>query len=61
MVLSGVVPDDNVPPELLMMVLLGGKQRSLREFRDLADGAGLQVAESGPLPSGRFAVDCRPR
>jgi hypothetical protein len=60
MILSGVVPDDNVPPELLMMVLIGGKDRSLPEFRKLAGEAGLQVRKAGPLESGRYAVECRP-
>ncbi len=59
-ILSGVVPDDNVPPELLMMVLVGGKDRSLREFHMLAGEAGLEVRRSGLLASGRFAVECRP-
>ena len=60
MILSGVVPDEDVPPELLMLVLLGGKERSLGEFRGLARGAGLEVRVAGRLPSGRFAVECRP-
>jgi len=54
------VPDDNVPPELLMMVLIGGKDRSLREFRVLAQEARLEVQNAGCLASGRFAVECRP-
>lgn len=59
-VLSGVVPDENVPPELLMMVLIGGKERSLRDFQVLAAEAGIEVLKSGCLPSTRFAVECRP-
>jgi SAM-dependent methyltransferase len=59
-ILSGVVANDDVPPELLMMVLIGGKDRSLREFRELAREAGLEVRNTGPLLSGRFAVECRP-
>jgi len=62
-VLSGVSPDESGPPqpELLMMVLVGGRQRSLAEFRALAGSAGLNVAAAGRLPSGRFAVECRPQ
>jgi 2,7-dihydroxy-5-methyl-1-naphthoate 7-O-methyltransferase len=61
-VLGGVSPEDaSAPsPELLMMVLLGGKSRSLVEFRHLAGGAGLEVHAAGQLPSGRFVVECRP-
>lgn len=59
-VLGGVSPDENPSPELLMMVLLGGKNRTLSEFRELARSAGLEVWASGRLASGRFAVDCRP-
>jgi len=61
-VVGGVSPDDaGVPsPELLMLVLVGGKQRGLREFRELAGQAGLNVQAAGLLPSGRFAVGCRP-
>jgi hypothetical protein len=59
-ILSGVSPDDRANPELLMMVLLGGKERTLTEFRELAKAAGLEVQATGRLPSGRFAVECRP-
>jgi SAM-dependent methyltransferase len=61
-VLGGVSPDDarGPAPELLMLVLLGGTDRTLAEFRELACGAGLAVQAAGRLPSGRFAVECRP-
>jgi SAM-dependent methyltransferase len=61
-VLGGVSPDEaGVPsPELLMLVLVGGKHRTLTEFRALAGAAGLDVLAAGPLPSGRFVVECRP-
>jgi SAM-dependent methyltransferase len=61
-VLGGVSPDEgNGPsPELLMMVLVGGKGRTLTEFRELARAAGLEVQAAGRLPSGRCAVECRP-
>ena len=58
-VLSGVTPDEP-SPELLMMVLVGGKQRSLEEFHELARAAGLDVHAAGRQPSGRFVVECRP-
>ena len=60
-VLGGVSPDEDSgpPPELLMMVLVGGKNRSLAEFRELAHAAGLEVEAAGRQPSGRFIVECR--
>ncbi|MBV9769321.1 MAG: hydroxyneurosporene methyltransferase [Bryobacterales bacterium] len=58
--LSGVTPDDDPSPNLLMMVLVGGKDRTLTEFRELAREAGLAVTRSGHQPSGRFIVECRP-
>jgi hypothetical protein len=61
-VLGGVASDETRPPspELLMMVLVGGKSRSMVEFRALASAAGLMVQSSGQTPSGRFVVECRP-
>ena len=62
-ILGGVSSDESRPPspELLMMVLVGGKSRSLSEFRDLAREAGLEVHATGRQPSGRFVVECRPK
>jgi hypothetical protein len=61
-ILGGVMPDGNVPSLLTPeMVLLGGKERPLTEFQELAHQAGLTIVTSGRLPSGRFAVECRPR
>jgi hypothetical protein len=62
-VLNGVSPDEGngPPPALLMMVLVGGKERSLTEFRELAGAAGLEVQAAERQPSGRFVVECRPK
>jgi hypothetical protein len=46
--------------DLLMMVLLGGRGRSLAEFRRLAGQAGLETVAADQQPSGRFVVECRP-
>jgi SAM-dependent methyltransferase len=61
-VLNGVSPDEgNGPaPALLMLVLVGGRERSLAEFRALAGAAGLTVQAAERQPSGRFVVECRP-
>jgi SAM-dependent methyltransferase len=59
--LGGVSPDEGSgpSPELLMMVLVGGKSRGLAEFRELARAAGLEVHAVGRQSSGRFVVECR--
>jgi SAM-dependent methyltransferase len=61
LVLSGVSPDEpGAPsPALLMMVLVGGTERSLSEFRELARAAGLDVHAARRQASGRFVVECR--
>lgn len=59
-ILNGVTPDEKADPELLMMVLVGGKERTLTEFKALAGEAGLAVQSTGWLPSKRFTVECRP-
>ena len=61
-VLGGVSPDEDrgPSPSLLMMVLVGGRDRSLAEFRELARAAGLDVQAAGRQPSGRLVIECRP-
>jgi SAM-dependent methyltransferase len=60
--LGGVSPDADggPPPALLMLVLVGGKERGLSEFRELARAAGLEVRAAERQASGRFVVECRP-
>ncbi len=53
-------PGKDASPELLMMVLVGGRDRTLDEFRDIARKAGLEVRAVGHQPSGRGLVECRP-
>ena len=59
---NDVSPDrDGGPaPELLMLVLVGGRARCLTEFRPLARQAGLDVVAAGKQQSGRFTVECAP-
>jgi 2,7-dihydroxy-5-methyl-1-naphthoate 7-O-methyltransferase len=61
-IVNGVSPDEagGPSPDLLMMVLVGGKQRTLTEFRELARAAGLNVHAAETQASGRFIVECRP-
>ena len=56
--LGGITPEEQASPELLMLVLVGGKSRTLAEFAELARTAGLVVRASGRAPSGRFIVEC---
>jgi len=41
------------------MVLVGGKQRTLDEFRELARRSGLEVVAAGRQASGHSVVECR--
>jgi hypothetical protein len=58
--LNGVTPEEQAEPDLLMLVLVGGRGRTLAEFRDMARAAGLFVQTSGRAASGRFLVECAP-
>ena len=51
---------EEASPELLMMVLVGGKARTLESFRELARQAGLEVTAVGRKSSGRMTVECKP-
>lgn len=61
-ILGGVTPGVGAAPgsELLMLVLVGGKSRTLSELDALAARAGLRIAQSGYLPSHRFSVELVP-
>jgi SAM-dependent methyltransferase len=61
-VINGVSPDGGggPDPELLMMVLVGGRGRTLTEFRALARQAGLEVSATGSRRPGRLTVECVP-
>ena len=58
-VLKGVCADGAPRPLVIEMVLVGGKQRTVSEFTELARQAGLRVVAAGPQDSGYFAVECR--
>jgi 2,7-dihydroxy-5-methyl-1-naphthoate 7-O-methyltransferase len=60
-VISGGVSPDDAPGSLTVeMVLLGGRNHTLTEFRELAREAGLEVRAAERQTSGRFLVECRP-
>ncbi|MGP3965943.1 methyltransferase [Nonomuraea sp. 3N208] len=50
------VTGGGLTPEL---VLVGGVERTLEEFGELAARAGLEVVATGTQPSGRSVVECR--
>jgi hypothetical protein len=58
-ILGGVTQTPTADPDLLMLVLVGGKGRTVDELRALAGQAGLDV-RTGRNPQGRFLVECRP-
>ena len=51
--------DEEASPELMMLVLVGGKGRSLSQFRAIAAAAGLAITATGRQPTGRAIVECR--
>lgn len=59
-VLKSVGPDDAPKKLRIETVLLGGKHRTVAEFRELARQAGLEARAAGQQPSGYFVVECFP-
>ncbi|HXA03304.1 MAG TPA: methyltransferase [Bryobacteraceae bacterium] len=59
-IFTGAGPGEEASPELLMLVLVGGKARTLDELREMARQAGLEVRAVGRQPSGRVIVECWP-
>jgi 2,7-dihydroxy-5-methyl-1-naphthoate 7-O-methyltransferase len=53
-------PGQEASPDLLMLVLVGGRDRTLEELRDIARQAGLEVQAVGRQTSGKFIIECRP-
>lgn len=53
-------PGEEADPELLMLVLVGGRGRTIDELGGMARDAGMEVTAVGRQPSGRFLVECRP-
>jgi SAM-dependent methyltransferase len=59
-VLGAAVADGASIPLSIDMLLVGGKRRTLAEFRELAENGGLAVEAATRQPSGGFIVECRP-
>jgi hypothetical protein len=59
-VMGGVSPQDRPTTTLTEeAVLVGGRERTVAEFRELAREAGLDVTVAERAPSGAFVVECR--
>jgi SAM-dependent methyltransferase len=58
-VLKGVAPDGAPRDISIEMVLVGGRHRTVTEFRELARGSGLEVVAARQQPK-YFVVECRP-
>jgi hypothetical protein len=58
-ILKSVGPDEATKELNIEMVLLGGKRRTVAEFRELARQAGLELLAAGQQKS-YFVVECRP-
>jgi 2,7-dihydroxy-5-methyl-1-naphthoate 7-O-methyltransferase len=59
-VLGGVATEEAPRGLEIEMMLVGGKHRTVTEFRALAREAGLEVLASERQPSGHFVTECRP-
>ena len=58
--LTNAGPGEPASPELLMLVLVGGRGRAIDEYRVMTRNAGLDLRSVTRVPSGRYVVDCRP-
>ncbi len=59
-VLKSVDPDGTPMDITIETVLLGGRHRTLSEFKQLAHDAGMQVIAANRQPSEYFVVECQP-
>jgi 2,7-dihydroxy-5-methyl-1-naphthoate 7-O-methyltransferase len=60
LILGGVALDDAPKGLEIDMVVVGGKHRTVSEFRELAREVGLEVLVAERQASGYFVVECRP-
>jgi len=58
-VMGGVTLDEAPRCLEIEMLVAGGRNSSLAEFREMALRAGLEVVAAGPQASGAFIVECR--
>lgn len=61
MVLNGSGPGEPAPPELLMLVLVGGRSRTVDELAAMGASAGLALVRTARAPSGKFLLEFRPQ
>jgi hypothetical protein len=62
LIVEHALPDDGAASsaamDLLMLVLLGGRSRTLEQFRSIIAAAGLDLVQRHPVPSGRCVLEC---
>lgn len=58
-VFTNTAPGERANPELLMMVLVGGRDRTIAELERLGGEAGLRLFATRRLPGGKTAVEFR--
>jgi precorrin-6B methylase 2 len=62
LIIEGALPEDDAAMssamDLLMLVLVGGRSRTLAQFRAITGAAGLEVVRKLPVPSGRCVLEC---
>jgi SAM-dependent methyltransferase len=59
-VFTNAGPGEEASPELLMLVLVGGRDRTIDELRELGREAGLEMNAVGRQKSGKVIVELRP-
>lgn len=64
LVVEGVIPDhptaDETSFDLFMLTLGGGRQRTIEEFKRLAESVGLKLRSSHPLETGNSLLELSP-
>ena len=59
MIFNNAGPGEEADPELLMLVLVGGRRRTIDELGAMARDAGMEITAVGRQRSGRVLVECR--
>jgi hypothetical protein len=59
-IFNGAGEGEEASPELLMLVLVGGRARTVDDFRVMGRDAGCRITAVGRQISGRVLIECRP-
>ncbi len=62
LIVEGALPEDDAESssamDLLMLVLVGGRSRTLEQFRTIIAAAGMELVQRHAMPSGRCVLEC---